>query len=212
MAVYLDSSAIVKLVVRARESSALRRFLRTRRKRVSCALARIEVLRAGATWDPRPPIVLDAFCVASTSSARRHLSRRGRHARSSHPVLARRSSSHCGATDRTGAGCHCDVRSALGRRCVAARLPRRGSQGQVARIKRLRGIRRPQFRLCVADFRISYDAPFGSTCRPFRHRRSATGASARRRGGLGSRPRRSRRLSPERGGNTDRASGFGKER
>lgn len=46
MAVYLDSSALVKLVVRERESSALRRFLRTRRERVSCALARTEVLRA----------------------------------------------------------------------------------------------------------------------------------------------------------------------
>jgi len=46
VAVYLDSSAIVKLVVRERESSALRRFLRTRPERVSCALARTEVLRA----------------------------------------------------------------------------------------------------------------------------------------------------------------------
>jgi predicted nucleic acid-binding protein len=46
MAVYLDSSTIVKLVVRERESSALRRFLRTRHERVSCALARTEVLRA----------------------------------------------------------------------------------------------------------------------------------------------------------------------
>ena len=46
MAVYLDSSAIVKLVVRERESSALRRFVRTRHERVSCALARTEVLRA----------------------------------------------------------------------------------------------------------------------------------------------------------------------
>lgn len=46
MAVYLDSSAIVKLVVRDRESSALRRYLRTRQERVSCALARTEVLRA----------------------------------------------------------------------------------------------------------------------------------------------------------------------
>ena len=46
MAVYLDSSAIVKLVVRERESSALRRFLRARHERVSCALARTEVLRA----------------------------------------------------------------------------------------------------------------------------------------------------------------------
>jgi predicted nucleic acid-binding protein len=46
MAVYLDSSAIVKLVVRERESPALRRFLRTRPERVSCGLARTEVLRA----------------------------------------------------------------------------------------------------------------------------------------------------------------------
>ena len=46
MAVYLDSSAIVKLVVRETESAALRRFLRTQPERVSCALARTEVLRA----------------------------------------------------------------------------------------------------------------------------------------------------------------------
>jgi predicted nucleic acid-binding protein len=45
MAVYLDSSAIVKLVVREPESAALTRFLRTRRERVSCSLARTEVLR-----------------------------------------------------------------------------------------------------------------------------------------------------------------------
>ena len=46
MAVYLDSSALVKLVVHERESSALRRFLRTQPERASCALARTEVLRA----------------------------------------------------------------------------------------------------------------------------------------------------------------------
>jgi predicted nucleic acid-binding protein len=46
MAVYLDSSAIVKLVVREPESAALTRFLRIRRERVSCSLARTEVLRA----------------------------------------------------------------------------------------------------------------------------------------------------------------------
>ena len=44
--VYLDSSALVKLVVRERESSALRRFLREEPDRLSCALARTEVLRA----------------------------------------------------------------------------------------------------------------------------------------------------------------------
>lgn len=44
--VYLDSSAIVKLAIRERESSALRRYLRRRRPLVSSALARTEVLRA----------------------------------------------------------------------------------------------------------------------------------------------------------------------
>ena len=46
MAIYLDSSALVKLVVREAESSALRRFLRPRPQRVSCGLARTEVPRA----------------------------------------------------------------------------------------------------------------------------------------------------------------------
>jgi uncharacterized protein len=43
---YLDSSAIVKLVVREPESDALRRYLRRRRPYVSSALARTEVARA----------------------------------------------------------------------------------------------------------------------------------------------------------------------
>ena len=46
MATYLDSSAIVKLVVRERQSLALRRYLRRRQPLVSSALARTEVLRA----------------------------------------------------------------------------------------------------------------------------------------------------------------------
>lgn len=45
-AVYLDSSALVKLAVREAESDALRRHLRRRRPWVSSALARVEVLRA----------------------------------------------------------------------------------------------------------------------------------------------------------------------
>jgi len=44
--VYLDSSALVKLVVAEPESRALRRFLRRETDRVSCGLARTEVLRA----------------------------------------------------------------------------------------------------------------------------------------------------------------------
>ena len=43
---YLDSSALVKLVVAEPESGALRRHLRRRRTLVSSALARTEVLRA----------------------------------------------------------------------------------------------------------------------------------------------------------------------
>jgi predicted nucleic acid-binding protein len=44
--VYLDSSAIVKLVIAEPESAALRRYLRRHRTRASCALARVEVVRA----------------------------------------------------------------------------------------------------------------------------------------------------------------------
>ena len=44
--VYLDSSAIVKLVVTEAESRALRRYLRTEPQRASCALAKVEVVRA----------------------------------------------------------------------------------------------------------------------------------------------------------------------
>jgi predicted nucleic acid-binding protein len=45
-AIYLDSSAIVKLVVAEAESADLRAHLRRRRPLVSSALARAEVLRA----------------------------------------------------------------------------------------------------------------------------------------------------------------------
>jgi predicted nucleic acid-binding protein len=46
--VYLDSSAIVKLVLHEAESLALRAFLDGHPKRSSCGLARTEVLRAVA--------------------------------------------------------------------------------------------------------------------------------------------------------------------
>jgi predicted nucleic acid-binding protein len=44
--VYLDSSAIVKLVVREPETEALLAFLEPRQVRVTSALARVEVVRA----------------------------------------------------------------------------------------------------------------------------------------------------------------------
>lgn len=48
MKIYVDSSAIVKLVQKEAESEALRRFLRRHRRdeRVTSALARVEVVRA----------------------------------------------------------------------------------------------------------------------------------------------------------------------
>ncbi len=48
MRLYLDSSALVKLVTREPESEALIRFLRRHRTdgRVTCVLARVEVVRA----------------------------------------------------------------------------------------------------------------------------------------------------------------------
>lgn len=45
-ATYLDSSALVKLVIEEPESMSLRRYLRRRRPLVSSALARTEVVRA----------------------------------------------------------------------------------------------------------------------------------------------------------------------
>ena len=45
-AVYLDSSALVKLAVREPESNALRRYIRRRRPLVSSALARTELSRS----------------------------------------------------------------------------------------------------------------------------------------------------------------------
>ena len=54
MKLYLDSSALVKLVQREAESSALRRYLRRHRedRRVTSSLARVEVVRAVAGGGP----------------------------------------------------------------------------------------------------------------------------------------------------------------
>jgi len=50
---YLDSSALVKTVVAEPESAALLRLLRRHRLRVSCGLARTEVVRAVRHLGPR---------------------------------------------------------------------------------------------------------------------------------------------------------------
>lgn len=54
MTLYLDSSAIVKLVQREAETAALRRFLRRHAddRHVTSALARVEVVRAVAAGGP----------------------------------------------------------------------------------------------------------------------------------------------------------------
>lgn len=66
MRLYLDSSALVKLVQREAESDALRRYLRRHRAdtRVTSALARVEVIRAVA-----------AGGAAAVAHARRQLAR-----------------------------------------------------------------------------------------------------------------------------------------
>lgn len=61
--IYLDSSAIVKLVVRESESRALLSFVGNHRDRISCSLARTEVPRAVRHFGPaalrRARLVLD---------------------------------------------------------------------------------------------------------------------------------------------------------
>lgn len=54
MSLYLDSSALVKLVVKEPESAALRRYLRRTAsdRRVTAALSRVEVVRAVAAGGP----------------------------------------------------------------------------------------------------------------------------------------------------------------
>jgi hypothetical protein len=51
--VYLDSSALVKLAVVEPETAALRRYLRSRGRRASSAIARVEVVRAARSHGPR---------------------------------------------------------------------------------------------------------------------------------------------------------------
>ena len=70
--VYLDSSAIVKLVVAELESQALRRYLAVRYDRVASGLVRVEVFRAlrrAHTWEPatrhRAEQVLDSIALVA---------------------------------------------------------------------------------------------------------------------------------------------------
>lgn len=50
--VYLDSSGLVKLVRQEAESAALERYLLGRPRQASCALARVEVVRAATRVGP----------------------------------------------------------------------------------------------------------------------------------------------------------------
>jgi predicted nucleic acid-binding protein len=71
--VYLDSSALVKLVVTEPESGALRDYLRRRPVRVSSALARVEVVRAVGPQGPkataRARLVLDRVRLLTIDDA-----------------------------------------------------------------------------------------------------------------------------------------------
>ena len=51
--VFLDSSALVKLVIREPETPALRRYLASRPQRIACQLVRTEVSRAVRQFGPR---------------------------------------------------------------------------------------------------------------------------------------------------------------
>lgn len=51
--VFLDSSALVKLVIREAETPALRRYLASRPQRIACQLVRTEVPRAVRQFGPR---------------------------------------------------------------------------------------------------------------------------------------------------------------
>ncbi len=72
-AVYLDSSAIVKLVVRELETEALLAFLEPRQVRVTSALARVEVVRAvrrhGRSAIGRAEQVLDGLSLLGLDDA-----------------------------------------------------------------------------------------------------------------------------------------------
>ena len=72
-AVYLDSSAIVKLVVREPETEALLAFLEPRPVRITSALARVEVVRAvrhhGRTATARATAILDALSQIALDDA-----------------------------------------------------------------------------------------------------------------------------------------------
>jgi predicted nucleic acid-binding protein len=59
--VYLDASALVKLIVEEPESSALRRYLRRRKDRASSAIALVEVVRAARRRDTS--VVQHAFAL-----------------------------------------------------------------------------------------------------------------------------------------------------
>jgi uncharacterized protein len=53
-AVYLDSSAIVKMVIAEEESDSLLQFLSERPGQMSCSLALVEVMRAAKQRGPEP--------------------------------------------------------------------------------------------------------------------------------------------------------------
>lgn len=70
MRIYLDTSALVKLVVVEAESVALQNFLAEQRHDTlfSAALARTELIRAVSRTGPKPLVTHATSCTAWTSS------------------------------------------------------------------------------------------------------------------------------------------------
>jgi predicted nucleic acid-binding protein len=69
--VYLDSSAIVKLIIRERETESLRSFLQPHRNVVSSILAEVEVMRVSRFYGPaterRAQLILGSLSTIALS-------------------------------------------------------------------------------------------------------------------------------------------------
>jgi predicted nucleic acid-binding protein len=127
---YLDSSALLKLVIAEKESRALQRFLKREGvERVSCTLARTEVLRAtrphGAAALERARALLQTLQLVQLD-----------HVLSPPPACWTRENAlldaiHLAARPHAPALIACDLRQADGRR-RASRLPGRVSRVTVA--------------------------------------------------------------------------------
>jgi len=125
--VYLDASAIVKLVVAEPESAALRRYLRAHPTRASCALVRVEVVRSvaghGAKATSRARALLERIHLLAVDDALLDAA-----AALPPPVLRSLDAIHLAAAQSFGADLHAlvtydrrmaDAAGSVGLRCAA---------------------------------------------------------------------------------------------